>query len=67
MARERGEPAIPATGKDILEPPVYPSFPKNTPITTPPAESPDGLPVKEADRTTDGQEGILGNTKKDPV
>lgn len=56
MARERGEPAIPATGKDILEPPVYPSFPKNTPTTTPPAESPDGVPVKEADRTTDGQE-----------
>lgn len=31
MARKRGEPAIPATGKEMLEAPVYPSFPKSTP------------------------------------
>ena len=56
MASQRGEPAIPATGKDILDPPVYPSFLKNTPKATIPAESPDGVPGKKADRTTEGQE-----------
>jgi hypothetical protein len=51
MTRKRGEPAIPSTGgKEMLEPPVYPSFPKNTPVTTPPSENPDHLPGKERDR-----------------
>ncbi|WP_373331080.1 hypothetical protein [Salmonirosea aquatica] len=58
MARKRGEPAIPGTGKELLEPPVYPSFPRNTPNTTPPAENPDGVPGKEPDRDADREGGI---------
>ncbi len=56
MARKRGEPAIPGTGKEILEPPVYPSTPKNTPNTKPLTKSTDGpgVPSKEVDRTDDG-------------
>ncbi|MFB9294733.1 hypothetical protein [Persicitalea jodogahamensis] len=58
MARKRGEPAIPGTGKELLEPPVYPSFPKNTPKTTPPSEESDGTPGKVPDRDTDREGGI---------
>jgi len=58
MARERGEPAIPGTGKGLLEPPVYPSFPKNTPKNTPPAEDATGVPVKVPNRDTDREEGM---------
>lgn len=58
MARKRGEPAIPGTGKELLEPPVYPSFPKNTPKNTPPAENPDGIPSKVPNRDTDREEGM---------
>ncbi len=57
MARERGEPAIPATGKEILEPPVYPSFPKNTPKNTPPTEDTEGVPTKVPNRDTDREAG----------
>ncbi|WP_165933445.1 hypothetical protein [Arundinibacter roseus] len=41
MARKRGEPAIPGLGKELLEAPVYTSYPTNTPNSTPPAEDPD--------------------------
>jgi hypothetical protein len=51
MARKRGEPAIPSTGgKELLDPPVYPSFPSNTPKTTSPSKNPDGVPEKKPDR-----------------
>lgn len=55
MARQRGEPAIPGTSKEILEPPVYPTTPKNTPVTEPLTKSTDGpgVPSKEVDRNDD--------------
>jgi hypothetical protein len=41
MARKRGEPALPATGREQLEAPVYTDYPTNTPgSSTTPAEDP---------------------------
>ncbi|HEV7348366.1 hypothetical protein [Telluribacter sp.] len=58
MTRRRGEPAIPGTAKELIEPPVYTSYPTNTPPTTPPAEDPSINHSSEEDEenTTDEKE-----------
>lgn len=41
MARRRGEPAIVERSKSILESPVFPNAPTNTPTTPKPVVDPD--------------------------
>ncbi len=53
MARERGEPAIADTSKPILEAPVYPNFPENTPKPRKPSEDPDLLRKNDSENHED--------------
>jgi len=56
MPVERKEPAIADTSKPILEAPVYPDFPENTPDARQPKDDPDLLrdnPDEEEDEDDD--------------
>jgi hypothetical protein len=53
MIRERGEPAIADTSKPIIEPPVFPDYPTNTPTTRPVAQDPDLVGGDEDDDEDD--------------
>ena len=57
MARQRGEPAILERSKSILEPPVFPNTPTNTPTTPKPVVDPD-LAKDEDEEVDDKDENV---------